>query len=73
VGILLIFAYMFVSVIVYFVLIFLGYITSLQFFEGDFFAVYLVLFIIIGCLVYISSQIKELIDLAEKKQGNRKK
>lgn len=59
---------MFVAVVVYFGLIFLGYITSLQFFEGEFFAVYLVLFIIIGCLVYISSQIKELIDLAEKKE-----
>jgi hypothetical protein len=57
---------MFVAVVVYYVLLSIAYITKTHFFEGNLGAVYLVLFIIIGCLVYISSQIKELIDLAGK-------
>jgi hypothetical protein len=64
---------MFVSVVVYYVLLTIAYITKTHFFEGNLGALYLILFVIIGALVYISSQIKELIDLAEKKQGNRKK
>jgi hypothetical protein len=57
---------MFVAVVVYYVLLSIAYITKTHFFEGNLGAVYLVLFIIISCLVYISSQIKELIDLAGK-------